>query len=123
MVVGEEWYLKYVARKKDWSLENCMKGRETYIHVQGGRQEKKSAGINHICGREVYAGWSMWSCNEDVQKCVVHYEVTKMQMGTEELKTGSVEKSLFKLISSKNHNSLHIIISPYNFIVLPFLAR
>ena len=46
-------------------------------------KKKRSAGINHICGREVYTGRDTWSCNEDVQNCMVHYEVTKMQMGTE----------------------------------------
>ena len=60
-------------------------------------EKKISAGINHIHGRNVYAGRSMWSCNGDIQKCVVCYEVTKMQMGTEELKLDQSEKSLLSL--------------------------
>ena len=61
-------------------------------------EEKKiSAGIWHTTGRNGYAGRETWRGNGDIQKCVVHYKVTKMRMSTEELKTESVKKSLFNL--------------------------
>ena len=83
-------------------------------------RKNKSAGIDRIRGREVYAGRDTWSCNEDIQKCVVRYETTQMQTGTRGIKIGQWEKSLSKLISSKitkttHHNNslkLHSLVLP-----------
>ena len=55
--------------------------------------KNNSEGIDHIHGREVYAGRDTWSCNEGVQKCVVCYETTQIQTGTRGI----------KLVSGKNH--------------------
>ena len=83
-------------------------------------RKNKSAGIGCRVGREVYAGRDMWSCNEDIQKCVVCYETTQMQTGTRGIKIGQWEKSLSKLISSKitktthhnNSSKLHSLVLP-----------
>ena len=58
-----------------WSLENCMKCTFMYKAV---KEKKISAGIWHTIGREVYTGRDMWSCNEDIQICMVRYEVAKI---------------------------------------------
>ena len=81
-------------QERVWSLKNCMKCKFMYKAVD---KKKKSARINRIHGREVYAGRDMWSCNEDIQKCVVCYEVTKMRMGRGKTKTGSVKNHFLSL--------------------------
>ena len=86
-----EMVSKICGGEKDRSLENCTKCKLMYKAVD---EKKISAGIGCRVGRKVYTGRSMWSCNGDVQKCAVHYEVTKMQMGTEELKLNQSEKLL-----------------------------
>ena len=58
-----------------WSSENCAKHTFMYKAVE---EKKISAGIWHTIGRKVYTSRDMWSCNRDVQICMVQYEVTKI---------------------------------------------
>ena len=74
-------------------------------------RKNKSAGIGCRVGRKVYAGKAMWSCNEDTQKSAVCYEMTKIQSGTRGIKIGQWEKSLSKLIISKSHITLPIVMT------------
>ena len=99
---------KICGQERVWSSENCVKRKFMYKAVD---KKKISAGIGCRIGRKVYTSRDTWSCNEDIQKYVVHYEVTKMRMGTEELKLGQSKKSLFKLIISKSHTSLLIVMT------------
>ena len=70
-------------------------------------RKNKSAGIDCICGREVYASRVTWSCNKGIQKHVVRYEMTQIRTGTRGIKIGQWEKSLSKLISPKITKTTH----------------
>ena len=70
-------------------------------------RKNKSEEVDRTSGREVYDGRSMWRCNEGIQKCAVHYEMTQIQTGTRGIKIGQRVKSFSKLISSKITKSTH----------------
>ena len=96
---------KICSQERVWVFENCTKHTFMYKAVE---EKKISAGIWHIVGRKVYGGMFTWSLHEDIQICMVQYEVTKMQMSTEEFKLGQSKNHFLSLKSPKikSHYSL-----------------
>ena len=66
---------KICSQERVWVFKNCAKCTFMYKAVE---EKKISAGIWHIVGRKVYGGMFTWSLNEDIQICMVWYEVTKI---------------------------------------------
>ena len=110
-----EWmHLNEVSRiygqERVWSLENCMKCKFMYKAVD---KKKISAGIGCMIGRKVYTSKVTWSW---VWRCSKMYSVLRGDKNANKHRkdeSWDQSKITFKLIISKNHITLHIVIAVY----------
>ena len=104
-----------------WKIAQKEK-KHTFMY-KAVEKKKISAGIWRTTGRKVYGSGFTW---RQVWRHSNLYGALRGGKNTNEHrrdKSWDQSKITFKLISSKNHNSVHVVISLYNFIALPLLAR